>query len=355
MSKRFFVLTPDDYTPSGGIDVLYRFASILNSEGYDAYVLHNSPHFRNRFVTTDAPVRYSLALRRVELRKIRDRRRIGLAAQLARAMVSGDKATRVTLNEDDVLLTPELLASSADAAFPAPQKVLVSQGAFLYLDQVTRGDERARRALTDWRCIATSAACTRAARWSGNANVAHVPVTVAPPKPRRPKRPIIAYMPRKNRTDVETVIELLRRRGKVADYEFCTIDGVSRDEVANALAEATFFLAFSEREGFGLPPAEAMAAECVVIGYTAHGGDEFFTEETGVPIRSGDLIGFVEAIEQAVADFRENPERLDRIRKQASQTIRETYNHDSTRQALLATWRDWFGSANNAKRQEMAT
>ena len=42
---------------------------------------------------------------------------------------------------------------------------------------------------------------------------------------------------------------------------------------------ATIFLTFSNQEGFGLPPVEAMACGCLVVGYHGHGGKEFLKPE----------------------------------------------------------------------------
>ena len=50
----------------------------------------------------------------------------------------------------------------------------------------------------------------------------------------------------------------------------------SEAAVADILRESQVFLSFGHPEGFGLPPAEALACGCLVIGYHGGGGREYF-------------------------------------------------------------------------------
>ena len=134
----------------------------------------------------------------------------------------------------------------------------------------------------------------------------------------------------------------LKRRGKLAGFEFAQIDGSTQQEKAEVFAEALIFLAVSEREGFGLPSAEAMASECIVIGYTGHGGDEFFSEHTGYPVREGDLIGFVHTIENVVKEYDLAPEKIDQQRKRAGRLVKNQYSEARMEETLLETLENWY-------------
>jgi len=46
--------------------------------------------------------------------------------------------------------------------------------------------------------------------------------------------------------------------------------------VADILRSSRVFLSFSQREGFGLPPLEALACGCAVVGYHGFGGRALF-------------------------------------------------------------------------------
>ena len=68
--------------------------------------------------------------------------------------------------------------------------------------------------------------------------------------------------------DWNQVRGLLALRDCLAGWDVVEIDGKSEYETAELLRSCAIFLSFSEQEGFGMPPAEAMACGCHVIGFT---------------------------------------------------------------------------------------
>ena len=104
------------------------------------------------------------------------------------------------------------------------------------------------------------------------------------------------------------------------------IDGVSKSEAAEMIGESLIFLSLSKIEGLGLPPAEAMATGSIVIGYTGHGGDEFFTSETGFVVSDGNFLELLSKTEDVIAEYEANPKRLDDFRKRVSDSILTNYS-----------------------------
>jgi glycosyltransferase involved in cell wall biosynthesis len=100
-------------------------------------------------------------------------------------------------------------------------------------------------------------------------------------------------MPRKLRDDVEQVINILKIRNNIKGWSFVEIDNMSESEVARILKESTVFLSFNHREGFGLPPVEAMACGCVVVGYEGGAGKEYFLDDFSFSVEEGNIIDFV--------------------------------------------------------------
>ncbi len=152
------------------------------------------------------------------------------------------------------------------------------------------------------------------------------------------KKQQIAYMPRRGAQDSLAVLNMLRFMGLDSKVDIVAIDGLCQKDVVRVLGESLIFLSFAQREGFGLPAAEAMASGCVVIGYTGNGGDEFFDSSYCHPIREGDLTGFVDKIVEVLRLHDEKTEDLSAMRKNASQRICARYFRDESKQTILKSF-----------------
>lgn len=105
------------------------------------------------------------------------------------------------------------------------------------------------------------------------------------PPPHKPEGLRIAYMPRKNKALVERVREIVAARAAAGQGPFArtppdwvVISGLPREGVAEALASCHFFLASGFPEGCPLPPLEAMAAGCFVVGFAGYGGWDYMRQ-----------------------------------------------------------------------------
>lgn len=98
----------------------------------------------------------------------------------------------------------------------------------------------------------------------------------------------VGWMPRKNKALGEQArrvceLRLAHMSGmpgmtSAPRVEWVTIDKVSQDKVAYLLGSCHIFLSTGFPEGFALPPAEAMAAGCVVVGCTGFGGWDYMRQ-----------------------------------------------------------------------------
>jgi len=87
----------------------------------------------------------------------------------------------------------------------------------------------------------------------------------------------VAYMPRKNKALAEQIIRLTQARQARTGLpiRFTAIHDMTQPQVAAALATSHIFLAAGFPEGCPLPPLEAMACGCVVVGYAGCGGYDY--------------------------------------------------------------------------------
>jgi hypothetical protein len=158
--------------------------------------------------------------------------------------------------------------------------------------------------------------------------------------PGEDKHPQIVYMPRKHADEARQVIGMLALRGALAGFEVVPLDGKSEEETARTLRQARIFLSFGYPEGFGLPPAEAMACGCLTVGYHGWGGREFFTADHGWPIEIGDILGYVRTVEAVLAACRQNPESLMTQVQAAARFIATNYSRDAYHRSVMAAWRE---------------
>ncbi len=89
-----------------------------------------------------------------------------------------------------------------------------------------------------------------------------------------PKREATAcYMSRRGLDIVE------RTKAENPDIEYCAIEEMNEQQVAQVMQTSSYYLATSEGEWFGLPALEAMAAGCIVVSVPVLGGMEYLENE----------------------------------------------------------------------------
>ncbi len=98
------------------------------------------------------------------------------------------------------------------------------------------------------------------------------------PPAAKPDGPVrVAFMPRKNKALADQIqtLALARRPMTGLDLQFVEIRDMTQAQVASALASCHLYLATGFPEGCPLPPLEAMACGCLVVGYAGLGGLDY--------------------------------------------------------------------------------
>ena len=142
------------------------------------------------------------------------------------------------------------------------------------------------------------------------------------------KERVVASMSRKRPRDLTAAVQLLRRSPLMQRWEFDDISGVTHEEVASRLGRAAIFMCGSDREGFGLPPAEAMASGCYVVGFTGGGGREFMLEEHCSVIADQDLLGLAGEVERTAHSWDRDRESVEHRAELGREFVRSRYNRE---------------------------
>ena len=336
--------------PVGGVNILLWLVERLNEAGYRVAVLHGSQSYSYEFRNFIGERLYSSELDKL-LRKGFFRRGLfdrvrqalkGVSLMGWRRWFQSPPLLPVWQPESqDLFVVPEFMYPEAVAAFGANRCILAVQGFSVLLVANLRSQHGRGLQPEQFNAIfSTSKACAGAVQavFNVEGGVFRLPVCHAGLTYNPDKKLQIALMPRKRREEARILVALIARHPDLVGVPLVVIDQLP-DEVAHRfIRESLIFLSLSEREGFGLPPAEAMATGSLVIGYTGVGGEEFFTEETGFPIPDGDIVAFVDQIAYVVTAWRQVPEALERKRRHASDFIWSRYNEAEAQQSLLNLW-----------------
>jgi hypothetical protein len=314
MSGAVFVLTPDLNGAIGGIKVHYQMVDALNAVGRRAFVVHGTPGFRCTWFANQTEV---------------------VAAESAQ------------LRANDVVVVPEEWVEHIPKMPSEIDKVIFNQNAYTTFlwgqpwpsirDIYRRADVRRVVVVSednhDYMRYVFPAVDSVVVRHAIDPAMFHMG---------DPKTRSIAYMPRKRRDEATEVLAILGARGALDGWEVTPIVDRSETQTAEILSRTSVFLSFSHREGFGLPPAEALACGCVVAGYHGYGGRDISPHALWVA--DGDVLGFARTVEDILTSWDREAQRWALLRDEGARHARATYTPQRFGETVAAAF-DGVGSA----------
>lgn len=311
-SGTVYVYCFDDNNPAKGIKTLYRQVDLLNKNGISAQIVHQQPGFRCTWFEHET-------------------------------LVTWWDQTKFTQN--DTILLPEVLGANIPRIMPGVPKVVFNQNGFLsFHNHVSPLVETRDSPYAHPDVIAALTVSEATANFLSYGfpkfPVFRIFYSIETDvfKYTATKKRQICYLPRQHKDDPDRLLNLLKYRGVLQDLDLISLDGKPEAEMATILQESLIFLNFGSAEGFGLPPAEAMACGCIVIGYDGIGGREFLTPEYGYPIAQGDLVSFAQTIEHVLELWESDRPMVTAIGKHAAKFIRMTYSQSQEESSSLEAW-----------------
>ncbi len=325
-----YVICPDSNIPYGGIKQLYRHVDVLNKGGIAACLVHQEAGFRCTWFGN-------------------------------RTRVISQAEMEARLGESDYLVFPEIDGPQLTEYWPGIRKVVFNQNAHYTFSKHPVHDCSRHTPYLHPDVVATIVVSAHDAAYLRRVfpglkllriryGLDHTLFNCGPSKQDQ-----IAFMPRKLPGDVVQVINMLKFWGALEGFELVEIENQTEQEVAATLQNALFFLSFSDRESFGLPPAEAMACGCVVIGYHGSGGREFLKAPYGYPVQAANLLQFSQTAERVIRLYRQHPERVREQGRQASAFILQQYALQREEDSILAAWRAIRAGARAGRRHAVAS
>lgn len=295
--KIWFVVPPNP-RPSGGVTKLLEFADSLRNDGRDTEVLCDAGRSLRPGWVSDR-----------QLRRPED----------------------VCLKSSDLLVLPEFMADKF-AEVRGIHKIIANQNTFMAVSACYEDEDViGHLVVSEYSRQHVSRMIGHRAVWRVRHGIDHELF-----RPAERKRRVVAYMPRKMPHHLRDVITATARDSDAAaSWEFVAIDGMPRERVATVLGQATVFLSTSTEEGFGLPPAEAMACGAYVVGYAGQAGREFLLPEHATPVAEGDVVAFIDATLEVLRAATKDPAPFLERGRAAARFVSRNYTMSNQRSDLL--------------------
>ncbi len=310
MARILFLSLKDYSRPSGGIRTIFRHIEALRRNGFDAALVKADQSLMPRWFEYDVPML--------------------------------DSSRGLSLLPDDHVVIPEI----AEVFFrqlrtSRARRYVFNQNHFY----TYRPFPDAAEAYREYG-VHQVLACSHQVKAFVEDFLGYRDVPVVPPVvdarffQDRPKRLQIAYMPRKRGEDAAFIRRTLAYAfPETRDVPWVPIADKTEAEVAEILAESALFLSMNHREGLGLPPLEAMAAGCLVVGFRGGGGRDYARPDNGIWLDDDeDLPGCIHALRRAIALVRAADPQLPALIAQA-RTTAARYSEAALEQALIPFWR----------------
>jgi len=247
--------------PVGGVSVIYRFAEMAREMGLDSCVLASDPSFKPWWM--DPPPKVS---------------------------------TKPLETEVDLAVIPEC-STGVFSKLRAFLKVFFVQNAGLIRDK------HLYEGIQGVFAISTYVAKEVRKFYSGpifEVNPYLIPslYTIGKKKPKT----VLMFARKKGASYAPLIAEKLR---KVGFSPILVQKPLSEAEYRAVFSEADIYVHCSFPEGFPMPPLEAMASGCIVVGWAGGGGRQFMRdEETALVVEDGDVDGIVDKLINKSTDQR---------------------------------------------------
>lgn len=339
MKTKIYFICTDNSKPAGGVKQLYRQVDLLNANGYNATILHKRKGFRCNWFKNETIVESNKLI--FNQLKLLDKTKISFFGKL---ILNIKIRFGKKIDKNSILVFPEIFGPNIDLIEKGNRKVIFNQNCYYTFDNYTMNNDLIESPYSKVNNLATIVVSSDSEKYLrfvfDNINLFRIRLGIDESmfsfSDQKSKQ--ITFMPRKLNEDVVQVINILKQRKKCIGWEFVAIENKNEHQVSEIMKKSMIFLSFNYREGFGLPPVEAMACGNIVVGYHGQGGKEFFDDKFNYLVQDRNVIDFVEKVERAVSEYENNPTHFLIKGKNASEFVLKTYNIENEKNDILGIW-----------------
>lgn len=261
-------------SPTGGVKVIYQHCDLLNQHGFVAHPVHLG-NFSVDWMDYHCQPLTSHDARRV-------------------------------MSADDILVVPERIPLAA-ASFPSRRKIVFVQNGGL-VDKAVAGKRYEDFGFSSVLCCSEYVSDFMAERTTlpRHAVTNGIRLNLFRPSADRRKQNSVLFLRRKDtwgigREAIKGLPLHIQRRIEVIEVP----NQFTESEMVAFYQQADIFLALGYPEGFALPPLEAMACGCAVVGFTGGGGATHMQDgRTALIVPDGDAAALSQALERVLTNDR---------------------------------------------------
>lgn len=310
-----YYLVPDNERPSWGIGVIYHHVKALVDEGYDAYIMHQNEGFSLNWINLDLPTKYQSTLSSSQLSK------------------------------KDVIIVPEVLASSEYVIKCKAKKVLFIQAAaYVFRNLSTK---HTHIGLGFSKVIIILPHMAPLVQRFITLPYAIIPPMIAdyffdemPAKKR--KKEIIIY-PKFEQVDFTIIRHLILKKighnkiGKALgiNWRLILLQNLGHNEVAKVFRESSIFVSVNLFEALNTSVVEAMACGCIVFCYEGFGPRDYLENgKNAFVFPNNEPYKLIEKLYEVIDNFEEMKDELNVMRENARKTA-EKFSYNNMKKALI--------------------
>jgi hypothetical protein len=309
---RVFYYAPDSQARSWGVGMLYCHVRLLRAHGIDAFVLHERPGFRPRWIDIEAPRAY-------------------------RGRASFETHPR------DILVVPEVFAAKPDVLRRAGRRIVFVQASSYIAPGL--GAAADYRQLGYAGAISVMPHVREIVEKHYGVAAPIIPPCIAPyffldrAKRNRTRKRQVVLCPKVACRDFPIVRQMLRDRAGALGWRVVELENKSHREVARFMRQAAFHVSVNCHESFNATVPEAMAAGCIPICYEAFGGRDYLRDGANAYVfPTHHAYPLVERTLDLMASYDEMQPELRRVRRGGLETANR-YTEARTEKALLGYFR----------------
>ena len=341
MTREIYFICPNTRHPSGGIKQMYQMVDHLNELGYQAYIVRSNSRKSIKWFKYNTKIKYYPYLFfLIKYLCVKRKSRSSFVFK----WLNFFRINRQLPSKDSIIVFPEIYGENINSILPN-NYVIFNQNCFLTFNLFNIHNEA--DVYDSDRMLAGITVSKNSLQYLQYTfpQTPFYRIRLGLPsifKSGNVKKKQITYMPRKLASDSNQVLNILRERDVLKGWEIIAIDNLSQEDVASKLCDSAIFLSFNHQEGFGLPPVEAMASGCYIIGYAGFGGKEYLDSSYSSPILDGDIIAYAKEVERVVNVFNVNPETIIDLGRRAAAFVKNEYSVENEKLDTAHIWKEIF-------------